>query len=255
MTMLLGLVSCQSPQPQIATVAAPTRTPPPDLTIAAPITSAPRAATTSPASKPVISQSENPFSGGSAAIERLGSYRYRVFSRITQPDTQTSNRFELQGERSGDRERLAWADPSSNTPFELIRTGQNAMLNSGSGWTTLPADQVDAATRGVLTLRQVWQSLAGDLARTSQLVGEETINGIKTYHYTSTSQSWTQLSFAAGSKLDEAHGDVWMARDGEFPLKAQFSARGTNAHNQPVVLELGFELLDVNEPVGIDTPK
>jgi hypothetical protein len=239
----LGLVSAcnsRSPVPTIASV-----TPLPATVIPA-----------SPPPTPPASLSEDLLAGSAAVLNQLQSYRYHiVFEVVGAAGLDQAVRIDLQGEHEApDHERVRWVLPGGGQFLAVTRIGDQLWLQEGDAWNLLPPDQAKDITQGLFTPRQVWESFASDLPRTSKLVGEEGVNGILSLHYTSTSRAWSVLPLASGGQVTNASGDVWIAHDGHFPVRARFTATGTDRSGQPMTVTFRFEVLDVNEPLSIPPP-
>ena len=95
-----------------------------------------------------------------------------------------------------------------------------------------------------------------DSARRSVLPQE--VNGISTWHYTFDETDVDDAEF----ELEEANGEIWVAREGGYPVKLVLEATGaatnTNAEDQLFTsgtLKMNYELVDVNADFTIEVPE
>jgi hypothetical protein len=261
--MLVSACSTPVPNPTISPVTplpvavtlAPPQSKPVTIVPATPLPTVATSALLQPA--PQANLPADAFASSTAALEQLQTYRYQiVFEVIGAAGPDQAVRIDLEGEHEApDRERVRWALPDGGQFLAVTRIGDQLWLQEGDAWTLLSADEARDVTHGLFTPRQVWQSFAADLPNTSKLVGEETVNGIRSVHYTSTSRAWSALPLASGGQVTEASGDVWVARDGHFPVRARFTATGTDRSGQSMTVTFRLEVLDVNEPLSIPPPE
>ena len=85
----------------------------------------------------------------------------------------------------------------------------------------------------------------------------ETVNGISTWHYTFTEADITEENFT----VEEAKGDIWVAQDGNYPVKFELEMNGSGT-GQAVedffasgTMKMSYELLDINQSFTIDLPE
>lgn len=122
----------------------------------------------------------------------------------------------------------------------------------GGAWQEVPL--MDA---GMLQMFDVfsmgfwWNNLfAGDPA-TARLVGQETVNGVLTDHYTiSETAAW---QFAIGCTFASVQDDTWVAVDGNFPVKRQFDAAG-ECQGESGEVHFRMDVSNINQPVSISPP-
>jgi len=87
-------------------------------------------------------------------------------------------------------------------------------------------------------------------------VGEETVGGVATTHWTFTIEG---LGTGAGATVEQNQGDLWVANDGGYLVKytvttAMRSAPEGTPDAEVYRLELTLELTSVNQPVAIQMP-
>jgi hypothetical protein len=125
------------------------------------------------------------------------------------------------------------------------------------GWMSSPATDDDAFTQGFFST----DDMLGDLPKSAKrsLLPQD-VNGISTWHYTfdenDLKKDMTDMD------IEYARGEVWVARDGGYPVKmlieikgkdisgaddASFMANGT--------MKMEYELLEVNGNINISPPE
>ena len=97
----------------------------------------------------------------------------------------------------------------------------------------------------------------------AQLIGEETINGIETLHYTF-DETTLQDDL---SEFEWAEGDVYIAKEGNYVVRFHLEGEGdatalgalieeeSAEDTQLAFMEVDMELLSINEPVAITIPE
>lgn len=83
----------------------------------------------------------------------------------------------------------------------------------------------------------------------------QTVNGISTWHYTFTEKD---LPVADREGVETAEGEIWIARDGDFPVKFILTVKGDNIMGDSAVtngvLHMKYELTDINNVKSIVVP-
>lgn len=86
----------------------------------------------------------------------------------------------------------------------------------------------------------------------------EEVNGISTWHYTFDEADVDDENFT----LDEAKGEIWVAREGGYPVKLVIEASGTSTNPEledqlfsSGTINMTYELLDVNADFTIEVPE
>ena len=107
------------------------------------------------------------------------------------------------------------------------------------------------------------QSTEEDLSTAlSQLEGKkETINGIKAVHYDVDKADLTLLGDLLGQTQDlsdlpeEFTMDIWLAEDGNWPVRMDFKASGEDEQGQPTSFDISIEFKDFNDSsIKIEPP-
>jgi hypothetical protein len=96
----------------------------------------------------------------------------------------------------------------------------------------------------------------------SGLKGEnETVNGIETVHYHIDKADLAFLEDFLGSTEDlgdlpeEFAMDIWLAEDGDWPVRMTFAASGKDDSGQPISFEISIEFKDFNDSsIKIEPP-
>ena len=96
----------------------------------------------------------------------------------------------------------------------------------------------------------------------SGLEGEkETVNGIETVYYHIDKADLTLLEEFLGETEDlgdlpeEFNMDIWLAEDGDWPVRMSFTASGENDEGQPLSFEISVEFKDFNDSsIKIEPP-
>ncbi len=199
---------------------------------------------------------ENQCSSSSGALAGLQSYRYTtVFSFTGDANGKAeSGSVEVHGAVVGsDRSEMTWKDLDTGEGFGVVRVGNEAWMQEGETWSSVPTMVADAMSRAVLAFSPCmsWSGLSQGILGTSVHVGTETINGITAEHYTTTYSGWSQLW---NGKADDASGDVWIAATG-YPVRYRFTAKGTDENGSKGSILWTMDLTDVNGAVTIEAPQ
>ena len=87
---------------------------------------------------------------------------------------------------------------------------------------------------------------------------KETVNGIETVHYHLDQADLTFFQDFLGGAEDlpnEFNMDVWMAEDGDWPVRMSFEASGEDDEGQPLSFEIFIEFKDFNDSsITIEPP-
>jgi hypothetical protein len=258
--LALGLASCTSNEPADTsdTTASVTEEAGPE-TSAETSTEAPIAEDTTQPEATIaeapVSAPEGVFSGAAAALDALDSYRYTTrFTFVGEDDGEVeSGSIELTGVVAGPgRIHIMWRDLGDDRLLEVIRIDDQAWMAEDGEWSEVPTLVADAMSDAVLIYAPsvAWGGVFGGLEATSTYVGEEEVNGVSTYHYTSTYAQWG--GYWAG-ELTNASGDVWIAEEG-YPLKYSFTASGADEDGDSGMVTWTMDLSDVNEILVIEPP-
>jgi len=198
---------------------------------------------------------EGLFAEGEAALAALESYRYTSAFHYAMDDGGESDAgsIDISGAIAGpDRQHLVWTDVEGGDRFEVIRIAGEAWTRTEGVWRVVPALVADAMTQAVLIYAPAasWSGLFGALEAESTYVGQETLHGIATTHYTSTYAEWGAVW---QGQLVDARADVWIA-DAGYPAKYLFTATGIDPEGSRGTISWVMEVFDVNVPIDLQPP-
>jgi len=192
-----------------------------------------------------------PFPRSIQALRSLSSYRYATVMKYE--GTGDSGTVKILGEYSApDRYHLTIIDSEEERQSEFVKIGDSLWVYDDGKWTKVPDVAVTAMSQGIFNfaLDFVWEALAKGLEEDANLVDKETINGIKTLHYSSTGSEWSK---GIGAGFGNARGDIWIAEAG-YPVKFVFTASGTDEEGNSGAIEWRTEVTDVNGDISIEPP-
>jgi len=141
--------------------------------------------------------------------------------------------------------------------IEIINTQGTQWVNLGGGeqgWISAPAEEEPTA---------MLEGMGFDATevlpevKSTRFVGEETVNGVRTKHYTFDEKSLAGVGETMGEV--SVKGDVWIAVEGNFAVKFQFVAQGKGIFEegkgeQEGQIDFYYELYDINAPITIEPP-
>lgn len=229
----------QEEAPELGTIETPVEEPAPDGVAAPETTPLPTGA----------------FSGASAALDDLSSYRFVtsfVFTGEEDGEIESGS-IELTGAiMDADRKHFTWRDLGEEEEFQIIQLQDQAWLYQDGAWEAVPAMVAEAMSQAVLIFAPsvVWGGLFGTLESDASFVGRETLDGVPALHYTSTYHQWA--GYWEGEILD-ASGDVWIAEAG-YPLRYDFRATGIDEDGDRGSVAWTMQLSDVNASIVIEPP-
>jgi len=126
-------------------------------------------------------------------------------------------------------------------------------------WTEQPADE----SGFIFSPMDLCESTEQDLSTAlTQLEGDkETVNGIKTIHYHIDKADLTLLQDLLGDTEDlgqlpdEFNMDVWLAEDGDWPVRMTFKASGEDDNGDSLSFDISVEFKDFNDSsIKIEPP-
>jgi len=145
----------------------------------------------------------------------------------------------------------------SSAVIEIYSLGDTAYLrNPENGrWLSFPAAEfVEEFFANELPFPDQFVDLPSEARRNPS---PETVNNISTWHYLFDESDMTDQNMA----LDEAKGEVWIAREGNYPVKLVLEATVRDAGaaaEAPIAsgsLKMSYELLELNTDFAIDLPE
>ena len=229
-----------------------------ETTVAQPSTSDSTAVTpadpTPSASDSQVDSSET-FSKSVEALQALSSYRHTTVMKYegTEGSVTESSSMTIIGEYSApDRYHMTMIDSDEGKQTEFIKIGDSMWVKDEGEWAEVPEMAVAAMSQSIFNfgLNFVWGQLASGMEDGANFVGRETVNGIKSRHYSSTNSVWERQMDV---EFSNSHGDVWIAEAG-YPVKFVFTASGTDEDGNSGAMEWRSDVTDINKEVIISAP-
>jgi len=131
-----------------------------------------------------------------------------------------------------------------------IRIGSRGWIKEAGStdWTEESASQTDFPS----WLQDIC-AIVEQLPISAELQGKETLNGIETLHYRISDDSSTQQP-PVEDLPSEVTSDVWLAEDGNWPVKMVFQASYDDSFS-PYSQHIDWEVSDLNDPsIAIEPP-
>ncbi len=257
---LLCLPACGSSEK----AATPAPTSPPSATLAAqptqaaPPTAAPQATDTQAAPAAPGPGEERDF-GQASDLSGLNSYRvnYTYTWESTQEGQTEHGSWTMEQEvvRQPAASRMRWSssEAGQDTSLEILEVEGKVYWNSGSGWMEVASpDQAPLQEEALLS--DPLGILSGSQGRLVER--GVTVDGVRTDHY-----ALDQTNFGAGLGLGTiatAQGDAWVSTDYGVVIRYQARFEGQElviAGGEAGVLEMAFDLTDLNQPIVITAPE
>ncbi len=149
------------------------------------------------------------------------------------------------------------ADTGGFNSMEVYQVENSVYMQVGEeGWISVPAtsDMNETFSEGFFTPDEMV-----DLPETANRLPEpEMVNGISTWHYTFDAQDIPTEEEAM--ELSNASGDLWVAQEGNYPVKYAIEATGSNPTPAEGDLfasgtfRITYELMDINGDFTIEPP-
>ncbi len=200
-----------------------------------------------------------------SSLDDLSSYRYDLLMTI--------NGIDESGVEVAQTMKMVLAvssDPPA-TSMSMITEGQDELEGMGNiefvqvedtsyivmgemGCMALPAEDDSVMSTDELTEGFTPESLTEDLDKVT-LVGEETINGIETLHYTYDELSLTEEEMVG---IESMLGHIYLAKDGGYMVRSIIDVVGASEFLEGTATEgsthIEMNLLDVNQAIDIVPP-
>lgn len=159
--------------------------------------------------------------------------------------------------------RFLWSEEdaeSGGSETHLIQIGQQAYINPGSGWTAVTGDSSEPFQTSPL-LATPLSLLASGRARLVQR--NVTINSVSANRYVVDEAS---LGPPLSGEVSRARGDVWVSTQHNVVVKYEVHCEGINlalvygearasGESEKGVLDAAFDLVDINQPIIIQSPQ
>lgn len=143
--------------------------------------------------------------------------------------------------------------------IEFVQIGDTSYIVMGEmGCMALPADEDTGMSTDELTAGFTPEALLEDLENVT-LVGEETIDGIETLHYTYDEMSMMEEEMTG---IENMEGHIYLAKDGGYLVRSIIDVVGNSKYMEGMAAEgvqsgvthIEMNLKDVNENVEIVIP-
>jgi len=142
--------------------------------------------------------------------------------------------------------------------LELREVGGKSWIAVGNSWREQePGKEETALTPGVVC-KDIVDEITPSLADADS--ERETVNGVEADHYTLNEADLKRLPELLGTTgeaglPEEYQIDVWLAREGRFPVRLQLGAEDKDGQGNPISLNLFMEFRDLNDPgIQIEPP-
>lgn len=202
-------------------------------------------------------EEEEPFSATTEALDQLDSFSgYVHWQGWVAPvgEVQEAD-FEIRGQRQNRptrAEHWTWTDHKEGTSLEWIAIeAENNMWTreEGGEWQEIGMYSPDMMEMFSIFSYDFWASLFFEgLPEEATFVGQETVNGILCRHYRSVDASGWGFTIVGSAELN-----VWIAVEGEYPVKSTADVSGTY-EGESFDWHLITEISNVNQPVDISPP-
>jgi hypothetical protein len=221
--------------------------------------------TAAPAESPVPppTPEQLPFELDVGALEDLSSYAYTL--HIDGLSTMEGQAQEVLLDMEGQRqmqptraEQLAFSSVTDgdSTSMEIIyleEEGKLWMREGGDPWQELPVvDDSMLDMFDMFSMLYWWDTFFTGDPEDAQYLGQEMTNGVQSHHYRSMEgTAWG--AFTGACTFASAQDDIWVAVDGNFPVKREADASVT-CQGESGEVHFLMEIRNVNQPVDISAP-
>jgi hypothetical protein len=200
----------------------------------------------------------------SDALARFNSYRTEVVMRFEpggdsgQPGTMTMTTAQVQDPPASSVE----INVSGSFAEDMQELGDQATLSfidvAGTTYSVIPGIGCISGAGTEDVMGQFGDALdANDFlseVEGADYVGEETVNGIATYHYRFDENDINQ----SDNQLSELNGDVFVSQEDQYVVRMVFDGVGqldlAGANDGKGNIHFEFNVLDVGEPITIEPP-
>jgi hypothetical protein len=174
------------------------------------------------------------------------------------------SRIEIIYDAENDVQHMHTETVSSSVDYPEVTNTVEDQYQVGLSTCTISSDgeYTDASSEEMTPLERDMAESAANLfdliisAENPTLVGQETVNGIPSNHYTF---KVTGLGDYSGAEVKLADGEYWVALDGQYLVKYVLvleAATGPEGDPAAEIMhgEYSFELQETNQPVNISLP-
>src|SRR6266542_538240 len=212
------------------------------------------------------------------SIRQIQSYRYTINLKLQSPAFRTANStkppapplgvfadplealfsdLKLEGAyRAPDRTQAVLR--FRGELLELREVGGKSWIAVGNSWREQEPGKAETALTPGVVCKDIVDEITPSLADADS--ERETVNGIDADHYKLNEADLKRLPELLGASgetglPDQYQIDVWLAREGRFPVRLQLGAEGKDDQGNPISLSLFMEFRDLNDPgIQIEPP-
>lgn len=187
-------------------------------------------------------------------LASLNSYQLLYSINLVGPTPNQKSSYMVESQRAIDSDAssthilsssVAVDGTASNSDTYTYRIGNDQCSGSEDGWTWT---SLSPAERELKDLSYRLINIT-PLIENPVFVGEETINGIQTNHF---SFSMSGLGVKSGAEVRINQGDYWLAIDGQYLVKYLLIVETSmTADTEIMHEEVSLELTQINQPVNI----
>jgi len=145
-----------------------------------------------------------------------------------------------------------------NEELELREVGDQSWIRVGAGWHQQDPTQDETILTPDVVCKDIVEEIAPSLGEVD--AQRETVNNVDTDHFRLDKADVKRLPelLGAGPETDlpdKFQVDVWLAREGRFPVRLDIGAQDTDEQGNPIGLSLFMEFRDLNDPgIAIEPP-
>jgi hypothetical protein len=142
--------------------------------------------------------------------------------------------------------------------LELREVGDKSWIRVGATWQEQDPAQGETILTPSVVCKDIVQEIAPSLGEVD--AERETINNVDTDHFRLDKADVKRLPELLGADPEadlpeKFQVDVWLARDGRFPVRLDIGAADTDEQGNPIGLSLFMEFRDLNDPgIAIEPP-
>ena len=140
-------------------------------------------------------------------------------------------------------------EDSQTNESDIYHIGNDQCSGSGEDWSWTSNTPAETEMLGVI------KGMLGftPLIDNPTYVGQETVNGIQTNHFTF---KVSGLGATSGAEVKTNQGDYWLAVDGQYIVKySLILEESTSADAKVLHVEVSIDLSQINQPISIAFPQ
>jgi hypothetical protein len=204
-----------------------------------------------------------PFGLDVEALEGLTSYAYtfHIDGLSTMEGGAEKVVLDIEGKRQSaptQAEHLKFSSTSNGdtTAMEVIYiedVGKMWMREGTDAWQEMPVmDESMLQIFDAFSMFYWWDTIFVGDPEDVQYLGQEMMNGVASHHYKGAdSASWG--AFATGCSFASVQDEIWVAVDGNYPVKRELNAEA-DCQGESGTFSFLMEIQSVNQPLDISPP-